>query len=89
MEEGLTGYYHGLAQKLQKRGFSCEVYPEQKKLGKQFNYAEKKGIPSAIIVGEDEKKSGTVTCKDLDQRKNYENLSFDEAISVLQSIVSH
>jgi histidyl-tRNA synthetase len=89
MEEGLTGYYHGLAQKLQKRGFSCEVYPEQKKLGKQFNYAEKKGIPSAIIVGEDEKTSGTVTCKDLDQRRNYENLSFDEAISVLQSIVSH
>jgi histidyl-tRNA synthetase len=30
------------------------MYPEKSKFDKQFNYAEKKGIPNVVIIGTDE-----------------------------------
>jgi len=42
------------------------MYPEAAKIGKQFTYAEKKGIKNLVFLGEEEIKNGTVTYKDLD-----------------------
>ena len=44
---------------------SCEIYPDQTKLKKQFDYAEKKGIPFVSINGSDEAASGKINVKNL------------------------
>ncbi len=46
-------------------GISCELYHEQAKLDKQFKYAEKKGIPSVIIIGSQELLDHTCLIKNL------------------------
>lgn len=51
--------------KLRDNGISCELYPENAKLKKQFNYAEKKEIPNLVFYGEQEIKEGNITFKNL------------------------
>lgn len=55
-----------LAVELREAGIACEVYLNPgDKLGKQFGYADKLGIPYALVVGPDERAAGTVTVKSL------------------------
>ncbi len=51
---------------LREKGISAELYPENSKIGKQFTYAEKKGIKNLVFLGEEELKNGTVTYKNLE-----------------------
>jgi histidyl-tRNA synthetase len=46
--------YLRLAARLRAAGFGVEVYPDAKRLGQQLKYADRRGFPIAIIVGEDE-----------------------------------
>lgn len=46
-------------------GITVEQYLEPKKLGKQFAYSDKLGIPLCIVVGENEVKTQSVYIKDL------------------------
>jgi histidyl-tRNA synthetase len=56
----------GLARELRAQGVACEVYLNVgDKLGKQFGYADKLGIPFAIVLGPDEIAAGTATVKNL------------------------
>lgn len=50
---------------LRMQGIAAELYPESSKLKKQFSYAEKKGIPKMVFVGEQEIENQTVSVKDL------------------------
>lgn len=82
-----TGYldsYLALTRDFRKAGIACELYPEAKKLPKQFSFAESKGIPFAVICGEEEFRNGTVTVKNLNRRENYTGLSFGEAVNLIQ-----
>jgi len=54
-----------LMQSLRKEGMRCELFHEQAKLDKQFKYAEKKNIPTVVIIGADELKSGMAKLKNL------------------------
>jgi histidyl-tRNA synthetase len=54
-----------IAQKLRKENNNVEIYPSADKLGKQFWYADKKGIPLVIILGEWEKKEWIYKIKDM------------------------
>lgn len=54
-----------LMQNLRAAGLRCELYHEQAKFDKQFKYAEKKNIPTVVIIGEDELKSGLAKVKNL------------------------
>ena len=60
-----TAYALPIAARLRSQGISCEIYPDNTKLKKQFDYASKKGIRYFAIIGEDEIKAGEVTLKDL------------------------
>lgn len=60
-----TAYALPIATQLRSQGISCEIYPDNTKLKKQFDYATKKGIRYFAIIGEDEIKAGEVTLKDL------------------------
>ncbi len=67
--EALVESYLKIATNLRAEGINVEFYYSAAKLDKQFKYAESKGIPFAIIVGETEVKDGTVQLKNLATRE--------------------
>ena len=60
-----TDYAIPVAAALRREGIACEIYPDCTKLKKQFEYADRKGIPWLAIVGDREVAEGTVTLKNL------------------------
>ena len=54
-----------IASKLRTKGINTEVYLNDKKLKSKMKYADKLQIPYAIVVGEDEVKSGVVKVKNM------------------------
>ena len=50
---------------LRKAGINAELYPDTTKMKKQMTYANKKGIPYVVLVGEDEMNSGLLTVKNM------------------------
>ncbi len=81
LDDSLLAAYQKMAAQLREAGLSVDVFPQKKKLAVQFNYAEKRTIPLALIYGETEHKKGVVTLKDLRTRKSYENLKLENAIN--------
>ncbi len=63
------GEYQKLAKTLRDAGLAVEVFPDAKKLGQQFQYAEKRGHRVGVIAGEQEIASGTVKVKDLTKKE--------------------
>ena len=57
--------YLGIAALLRGQDINTEVYLERAKIGRQFEYANKKGFRIAITAGADEFTRGTVKVKDL------------------------
>jgi len=71
-DEESFNYSLTLLARLRKAGISSEIYPDQTKIKKQLDYANKKGIPFTIVIGSDEIKSGLLAFKNMetgDQRK--------------------
>lgn len=54
-----------LAGEFASEGKSIEIYPHAEKLGKQFAYADKKGIPFVVIYGQSEKEAGIYKIKNM------------------------
>ena len=52
-----------LVNQLREKGCNTEMYPDAAKIKKQMAYADKKGIPFVVIVGEREMARGTVIVK--------------------------
>ena len=50
---------------LRNAGIKVELYPDATKVAKQFQHADKRGIPFAIIVGEQELNSNSYSLKNL------------------------
>lgn len=61
-----------MAYVLRVSGIRAENYFENKKIGKQFDYANKLGIPYCVVIGEDEVKKGVVQVKDMDKGEQVE-----------------
>ena len=65
MGETEVAYTIPVAAALRRAGIACEIYPDNTKLKKQFEYADRKGIPYLAIVGDQEVTDVTVTLKNL------------------------
>ncbi|MBX3721846.1 MAG: histidine--tRNA ligase [Turneriella sp.] len=65
LDDALVNHALQLAASLRARGLAVELALGAAKLGKQFQEAEKKGIPRVIILGQDEAASGVYTVKTL------------------------
>ena len=50
---------------LRNAGIRTQVYLEQKKFKQKMSYADKLGIPYAVLLGEDELREGKCSVKDL------------------------
>jgi histidyl-tRNA synthetase len=79
LDERLNAHYQRIARHLREQGLSVEVSFEKRKLAQQFQLAERKGIPLALICGEDERLAGTVNLKKLDTRESYDGLTLEAA----------
>ena len=64
---GDTEAFYGLQaiQKLRASGIKVELYPDNAKVAKQFQHADKRGIPFAVIVGQQEMDSNSFSLKNL------------------------
>lgn len=79
---GSDEYAIGLARKFKDNGIITEIYLEEGKMAKKLTYANKLGIPYAMIIGEDEAATGVLTLKNMitgEQSK----LSAEEVITMI------
>lgn len=60
-----TFYAMKAIKELRNAGIKVEMYPDNAKVAKQFQHADKRGIPFAVIVGEQELVSNTFSLKNL------------------------
>ena len=66
MDKKYLKNYYELVEQLRDSNISTEIFLDTKKnLGKQLTFANKRGLPVAIICGENEFKDNTVTIKNL------------------------
>jgi histidyl-tRNA synthetase len=66
MDQDRLADYIQLTNELRNEGIAVELYQgDQKGVGKQMKYADKVGIPFAVIIGSDEWVNNTVTVKNL------------------------
>ena len=83
MDESQLPDVLALAARLRAGGINTEAQLEARKLGKQFQYADRAGIRFVVLQGEDEKARGTVSVKDLRREAQFE-LPVDELVAALK-----
>jgi histidyl-tRNA synthetase len=54
-----------LAEQLRNAGLRVQLYGEQKKFKQKMAYADKLGVPFAVLLGEDEIAEGVCSVKDM------------------------
>ena len=78
-------YCFELATHLRARGIACEVYPDlSKKLGKQFEFANRKAIPYVCTVGSNEMQNKRFAFKNMAKGEQQE-LSLEQIVEQLKS----
>ena len=79
-------YVLPIARDLRAAGIAVEVYPDAVKLRKQFEYAERKGIPFISINGSSEMEAGTVNLKNLQsgEQKAFKASEMQEILNFLK-----
>ena len=64
-DPALLPEYLALAAELRCGGVNTEIHLQPAKIARQFKYADRAGIPYAVVMGSDEMAAGLVTVKDL------------------------
>ncbi len=81
LSDELSDAAYKASAKLREAGVNTELYPSPTdKLDKQFKYADKKSIPFAIVIGEEELKNNTLTLKNMATREQL-TLPLDQIIT--------
>lgn len=83
---GRLADYQRLAAELRAAGLGVEVYPEPKKLGKQLQYADKRGFRVALVAGDDEFAAGQCQIKNLASGESTTVSLADDAAAVVAEI---
>jgi histidyl-tRNA synthetase len=68
--------------KLRSEGIASEIYPDQSKLKKQLEYANKKAIPFTMVIGSEEINTGSLALKNMESGEQ-EKLSIEQIIQKL------
>jgi histidyl-tRNA synthetase len=69
--------------KLREAGIASEIYPDLAKIKKQLDYANKKQIPFALVIGSEEVSSGMIALKNLEKGEQ-EKFYLDDIIEQLK-----
>jgi histidyl-tRNA synthetase len=65
LDKDQVGDYFAMANELRKAGIRAEAYLGAAGMRAQMKYADRRGSPAVVIVGENERAKGIVTIKDL------------------------
>ncbi|HAC23912.1 MAG TPA: hypothetical protein DCE81_03250 [Cytophagales bacterium] len=82
--EATRAYGLPVVKQLREKGVATEIYPDITKVKKQLEYADRKRIAFAVVIGADEMASGQLTVKNLatgEQQKK----TIDELVASLAS----
>jgi histidyl-tRNA synthetase len=85
MTEDLTSAI-SLAETLRQQGVRVQLYAEKKKFKQKMSYADKLGVPYAILLGEDEIAQGVCTVKDMRTGNQVSASATEAAALILQSL---
>lgn len=83
-DAALSAAYQKAAAQLRTHGIACEVFPDAKKIGQQYAYAEKKGVPFAILMNQSDAKNGTMSVKSMATRQQFDNLTAEQAADIIR-----
>jgi len=67
---------------IRKKGINAEIFPDNAKMQKQMNYANKKEIPFVVLAGETEIQNQTFTLKNMESGEQ-KSVSAEELIKIL------
>lgn len=74
---------------LRARGIATEVFPEPRKIQAQYAYAEKKGIPYAIILDDAALGKGVIPVRTLATRSTTDCATIEEAARIIEGTAAH
>jgi len=83
-DEASLVYAVQLASRLRKDGLQAIVFPDLKRINKQFDFANKIGVKYALVVGDTEMSTGNLTVKNLIKGEQ-QTLSYNEALAYLKN----
>jgi histidyl-tRNA synthetase len=83
MDDKLASYYLKTARMLREAGIKVEIYPDSKKLGKQFAFADKKGFKLTLVVGGDEFNSGVVNLRVVSTGERLDNIMKEDLVKTI------
>ena len=86
-DKGSEKYSLNVLTRMRSAGINSEIYPQQSKLKKQMDYANKKSIPYVILIGSNEIETGKLTLRDMNSGKQ-EELTVDMIIETIGKRVS-
>jgi histidyl-tRNA synthetase len=69
--------------KLRQKGIKVELYPDNAKIGKQFQHADKRGIPFTVLVGEEEMQNNQYAIKNLASGEQ-QKVDFETLVALLK-----
>lgn len=88
-DKEMLGSYLALAARLRNSGFGVEVYPDNKKLGQQLKYADRRGFRAAIILGDRELAAQECQLKNLQSKESATISLQDDALeTALKAMLS-
>lgn len=87
LDDTLVPQYFRMAQELLHHGISTQVYPQHKKLGSQFTFAEKLNIPLGIIMGPQEASHNQVQIKNLATRETKNSIKKEAIVSEIRAML--
>jgi len=73
----------GILSKVRAAGIRAEIFPDAAKMKKQMEYANRRGIPFVVIVGEDELASRHATVKEMHSGEQ-QTVPFDKLSEYMQ-----
>ena len=73
-----------VATKLRENGINTQIYTDKAKIKKQFNYANKLGIPYVIVIGEDEINNNVVSLKNMIDGEQ-KMVTLEDAIKIIKA----
>ena len=83
--EDVMSYAEGVSCTLRTNGYATDICFDSVKMGAMFKRATNKKAKFAVIIGEDERNSGTVVLKDLAKQEQI-TVKFDELVDKLDEL---
>ncbi len=78
-------YAFQILTRLRNQNIRAELYPDQAKIKKQLNYANKKGIPFVLMIGSEELKKGICSLKNM-KDGHQDELTIEELMEKMNRI---